>query len=137
MIALVSVLLLSCAKSEKERLLAFQKDLFAWYQSPNFMTDLKSSVHTKEQLGKFLESKGLDIAKKHGFNTSKEISDMMKKYEKDPEVEKFGKEMQSSMQKRYMEMLQFMMSLEAPAVLGNPADSSAAAIEQPEAQPKK
>ena len=50
LIIVVSVVLVSCSKTEKERIIDFNTDVIEWFISPNFMKDMKAKVKTPDQM---------------------------------------------------------------------------------------
>ena len=111
LIIVVSVVLVSCSKTEKERIIEFNNDVIEWFISPNFMKDMKAKVKTPDQMQEYITSNINRIAKDNGFKDQKETEEAFKKLANDKDLEKLLKETEEKVKPRFMEMQQFQMEL--------------------------
>ena len=111
LIIVVSVVLVSCSKTEKEKIIDFNNDVIEWFISPNFMKDMKAKVKTPDQMQEYITSNINRIAKDNGFKDQKETEEAFKKLANDKDLEKLLKETEEKVKPRFMEMQQFQMEL--------------------------
>jgi len=127
LIIVVSVVLVSCSKTEKERIIDFNNDVIEWFISPNFMKDLKAKVKTPDQMQEYITSNINRMAKDNGFKDQKETEAAFKKLANDKDLEKLLKETEEKVKPRFMEMQQFQMELmqqTMPELMQAPAPDS-------------
>ncbi len=127
LIIVVSVVLVSCSKTEKERIIDFNNDVIEWFISPNFMKDMKAKVKTPDQMQEYITSNINRMAKDNGFKDQKETEAAFKKLANDKDLEKLLKETEEKVKPRFMEMQQFQMELmqqTMPELMQAPAPDS-------------
>lgn len=127
LIIVVSVVLVSCSKTEKERIIDFNTDVIEWFISPNFMKDMKAKVKTPDQMQEYITSNINRMAKNNGFKDQKETEAAFKKLADDKDLEKMLKETEEKVKPRFMEMQQFQMELmqqTMPELMQAPAPDS-------------
>ncbi len=127
LIIVVSVVLVSCSKTEKERIIDFNNDVIEWFISPNFMKDMKAKVKTPDQMQEYITSNINRMAKDNGFKDQKETEAAFKKLANDKDLEKMLKETEEKVKPRFMEMQQFQMELmqqTMPELMQAPAPDS-------------
>lgn len=109
--ALMSVVLVSCAKSEKDRLVEYNEALVAWLTAPNFMEKMKAEVKTVADISPYMEKNMTKIATEQGFKNTKEANDLFKKLANDADVKKLMQETQKKVTPRLEELMRFQMEL--------------------------
>lgn len=102
-----SVLILSCAKNEKDKIIVYNNAITEWVSSPDFISEMKEKVKTPEGIFEYLENKRNEIAKTVGFKDYFEAERIIKKYAEDDDIiqslsnreAKFSKAMSESVSK--------------------------------------
>ncbi len=85
-VLIFSIVLISCAKSEKDKVIAYNNDITEWVSSDGFLNELKEKVKTPEGIFQFLEQKRNEIAQKNGFKDYVEAENVIKKYANDEDM---------------------------------------------------
>lgn len=109
--ALMSVVLVSCAKSEKDRLVEYNTALVTWLTSPNFMDKMKAEVKTVADISPYMEKNMTKIATEQGFKNTKEANDLFKKFANDADVKKLMQETEKKVTPRLEELMKFQLEL--------------------------
>ena len=100
LVIVFSIILVSCAKTEKQRIINFNNDVIEWFNGKTFMTDMKAQVKTPDQMTKFLSTNIGRIAKQNGFKDEKETEIAFKKLENDADIKKLMTETESKVKSR-------------------------------------
>lgn len=106
-----AVLLVSCAKTDKEKIISFNEDVVVWLTSNNFTNEMKAKVKTPEQMTNFLNDNVTRIAKENGFKDAKETEVAFQKFSKDPDIKKLLTETEGRVKSRMAEMQQYQLEL--------------------------
>ncbi len=109
--AIISIGLVSCAKSEKDKVLEAQKLMLEWVKSDNFIADMKANIKGPQDFEAYTEKRIKEIATKAGFKDFKEMDTITKKYENDKEFKEISKQMEEAGKAKYPELMKFQMEL--------------------------
>jgi hypothetical protein len=109
--AVISIGLVSCAKSEKDKVLEAQKLMLEWVKSDNFIPEMKANIKKPQDFEVFTEKKIKEIATKAGFKDMKEMETVSKKYEKDENFKQIAKQIDEAGKTKYPELMKLQMEL--------------------------
>lgn len=131
-LGLISIGFVSCSKSEKDKVIDAQKLVLEWIKSDNLIPDMKAKVKNPGDLNKYMDEKGLEIAKKAGFKDMEELEKISKKYENDADVKKLVSNLQEVSKTKFQEIMKFQMELmQAEQPMMSAPDQNAPAPEEP------
>lgn len=119
--AIITIGLVSCAKTEQDKLISFNEKVYNWLQSPDCMKEIKANK-TVDALQKFMTTKSETFAKEAGFKDGKEYQQVAEKLKDDKKVneaikkyEEKGKAKYQEIRQYFMELMQLQMQQQAPA----------------------
>ncbi len=111
LVIVFSIILVSCAKTEKEKIINFNNDVVEWFTNKDFTKEMKSQVKAPEQMNKFMSDNIARIAKENGFKDEKETEKAFQKLMNDKDIKKLLAETEIKVKSRMAEMQQYQMEL--------------------------
>ena len=108
---LMTIGLVSCAKTEKDKVIESQKLMLEWVQSNNFVPDMKANIKAPQDLQTYMNKKAVEIAKKAGFKDLDEMIKSSEKFKEDKELKEISKKSEEVAKVKFKEVEQHMMQL--------------------------